>query len=139
MTAFAAAFSLLLTGCSGGAASETVFLEPGTQGADTVTASRGVASDHKLFVSLDQQIHVSSTVSWEVLGEEVTNEQVTLMLETFRMYLQDALDGLTTDEAKNGDLDGFLAGINEKTVEKLTNDQLSIAVEKASAERVEDP
>lgn len=130
---------LLFAGCSGGAAEEAAVLAPGTQGQSTVKATRGVVSDEKLFVSMDKQIDVECVIGWEVLGEETTERQVVLMLETFRMYLQDALDGLTTEEASSGDLDVFLNETIEKTLENLQNEQISITVDEASAKRVENP
>ena len=130
---------LLFAGCSGGAAEEAAVLAPGTQGQSTVKATRGVVSDEKLFVSMDKQIDVECVIGWEVLGEETTERQVVLMLETFRMYLQDALDGLTTEEASSGDLDAFLNETIEKTLENLQNEQISITVDEASAKRVENP
>lgn len=131
--------ALMLTGCGGGAADRTAFLEPGTQGANTVEASRGVASGDTLFVSLEQEIAVVCTVDWEILGDEVTQQEVVLMLETFRMYLKDALDGLTTDEAQNGDMDSFAEETAQKAAEKLTNDALFVSVGEVSAERIREP
>lgn len=88
---------------------------------------------------MDKQIDVECVIDWEILGEDTTERQVVLMLETFRMYLQDALDGLTTEEASSGDLDAFLNETIEKALENLQNEQISITVEEASVERVENP
>ncbi|MCI9483359.1 MAG: hypothetical protein HFH27_02725 [Clostridiaceae bacterium] len=77
------------------------------------------------------------TVNWEVLGEEVTQAQVVMMLETFRMYMEDALDGLTTEEAGEGNLDDFVAETVQKAVEQLDSDQISVEAETAGYERTE--
>ncbi len=109
----------------------------GTSGTQEVSASRGIASGGTLFVSLEKELGMHCTVNWEVLGEEVTQAQVVMMLETFRMYMEDALDGLTTEEAGEGNLDDFVAETVQKAVEQLDSDQISVEAETAGYERTE--
>ncbi len=129
--------AVLLSGCGGGASPAQEFLTRGTSGTQEVSASRGIASGGTLFVSLEKELGMHCTVNWEVLGEEVTQAQVVMMLETFRMYMEDALDGLTTEEAGEGNLDDFVAGTVQKAVEQLDSDQISVEAETAGYERTE--
>ncbi len=91
--------AVLLSGCGGGTSPAQEFLTRGTSGTQEVSASRGIASGGTLFVSLEKELGMHCTVNWEVLGEEVTQAQVVMMLETFRMYTEAALAGLPTEEA----------------------------------------
>ena len=136
---FALALVLLLAGCAAEAPREKEFLAPESQGAQDILVTRGIASEGTLFVQLDKQVNVRCTVGWEILGDDVAGTEVVLMLENFRMVLQDAMDGLTTDGAWADDMEDFVTGTVESIAESLSDGRISVRVDKLEIERVEDP
>ena len=90
-------------------------------------------------MQLDKQVNVRCTVGWEILGDDVAGTEVVLMLENFRMVLQDAMDGLTTDGAWADDMEDFVTGTVESIAESLSDGRISVRVDKLEIERVEDP
>ncbi len=129
---------LLLVGCSGPVGRQTL-LEVGTQGTQVIMATRGIVSEGTLFVQLDRQVQVRCTVCWEVLGEDTVENDVALLLEGFRMALQDAMDSLSTEGAWAEDMDQFVAKAAQSIAEELSDTRISVAVEELLIERVEDP
>lgn len=133
----ALALALLLTGCAAEAPKE--FLAPESQGTQDILVTRGIASEGTLFVRLDKQVNVRCTVGWEILGDDVAETEVALMLENFRMVLQDAMDGLTTDGAWADDMEDFVTETVQSTAESLSDGRISVRAAGLEIERVENP
>ena len=133
------ALLLGLTGCTGQNPREKNLIPPETQGTSDITVMRGIASEGTLFVTLDKQVSVCCTVGWKVSGGKVTETDVLMLLETFRMAMQDAMDGLSTEEAWAADMEAFVSETAENTASALSDTDISVTVESLNVERIENP
>lgn len=132
---------MLLTGCGGTEEAEAPSSDVavGTQGSQEITVTRGIVSGDMLFVSLDKQVNVRCDVHWEVLQEGVSDADVGLLIEMFRMRLQDEMDGLTTAAAWDDTMESFVEETVQSIAEELTDEDFSVTADILEIERVEDP